>query len=161
MAQQSETIRLLTSIDNGIKALLARTAPAASGQEVAPDSDLDGQHGDPVVKFIPRDWQGDNFKGCNFSTCAPEFLDLLASSFDYFARKNEESGATSANGKPKAPFDRREAARARGWAKRIRAGWKPAAVPPLAGASDFGGDPFLNSEFPPVAGTLTDDEIAF
>jgi hypothetical protein len=62
-------------------------------------------------------------KGARFSECPAEFLDLLAGAFDYFARKAEENDETTTSGKPVAPYKRKDAARARGWAKRIRAGY--------------------------------------
>jgi hypothetical protein len=47
---------------------------------------------------------------------------MLAGTFDYFARKAEENGETTSSGKAKAPYNRKDASRARGWAARIRAG---------------------------------------
>jgi hypothetical protein len=56
----------------------------------------------------------------------PALLDQLADAFDYFARTNDEKGNKADNGTPKSTYDRRSARRARGWAARLRAGWKPA-----------------------------------
>ncbi len=117
---------LLASIDGTLKAMLAlaqkRTAKAA-GAAVASDRDLDGKYGDPVLKFIPRDWTGgQSFKGAHFSECPPELLDLVAETFDYFASQAEAKGETTPKGKPVAEFKRADAARARGWAKRMRDG---------------------------------------
>lgn len=120
-----ETLALLRSIDASLKRLVAQQ-PAAPGHEVADDRDLDSQYGDPVVKFNPRDWHGDSCKGLAMSQCPPEFLDMLAGTFDYFAKKADESGETTTSGKPVAPYKRKDAARARGWAARKRNGWKPA-----------------------------------
>lgn len=90
--------------------------------DVAPDSDLDGKYGDPEIKAKdPRDWTGPTMKGRRFSECPPDYLDLLAQRFDYFADQAEAEGKTY-NGKPVAPYNRKDAARARGWAARIRAG---------------------------------------
>jgi hypothetical protein len=55
-------------------------------------------------------------------------LDMLADTYDYFAAKDEASGALTSTGKPKAPYGRQSAKRARGWAARLRAGWKPKAA---------------------------------
>lgn len=98
---------------------------------VADDADLDSDYGDEPVKFKPRDWTGAFVKGQRMSESAPEFLDLLASSFAYFAQKNEESGAKADNGTPKAVYDRRSERRARGWAARLRGGWTPKAAPAM------------------------------
>lgn len=153
MASNDATNALL-SIDRTLKAILQelRNGSRSSGAapaDVADDRDLDGKWGDPEVKFNPRDWNGSSCKGFRMSECPAEFLDLLASTFDYFARKADESGETTAAGKPVAPYKRKDAARARGWAKRIRSGRKP---PQLdggsyegsagSGADGFGADSF-------------------
>ena len=139
----AETLAVLKSIDQSLRTLVViaqrkaeervkqtQNAPAA---EVAPDSDLDGKYGDPVVKSDPRDWTGESMKGRRMSECPAAYLDLLAERADYFARKNTESGELASNGQPKAKYDRLDAARARGWAARVRAG----KVPTPAGADDI------------------------
>jgi len=90
------------------------TAPVA-------DVDLDAPDADEVVKVKPRDWTGDDYKGTRMSLCAPAFLETLAEVYDYFATKNDSEGAVDAKGRPKSFYDRRTAARARGWAARLRA----------------------------------------
>lgn len=137
----NETLRLLTSIDASLKTIaraLVKTAPA----EIADDRELDSQYGDPEVKFNPRNWTGDDCKGRHMSECPPEFLDMLAETFDYFARRAEESNELTSNGKPVAVYKRKDAARARGWAKRNRErGWKPVPEPQFAGVTEGdGGD---------------------
>ena len=103
MGNPQQAIDLLVSINAGIQELIRRSGPAASGSGpvLADARDLDSQYGDPQVKFLPRDWHGDNFKGCNFSACTPELRDQLAEAVEYFERKDEESGATTEAGKPK------------------------------------------------------------
>jgi hypothetical protein len=97
------------------------------------DRDLDGPYGNPVIKAAdPRDWIGPSMKGKTLSECSPEYLFLLASRHDYFAAKAEEEGAVTSSGKPKAPYERREAARCRGWAQRKLNGWRPPAPEPSA-----------------------------
>lgn len=120
-------IALLRSIDASLKTLIRQSA-GQTGADVADDRDLDGKYGDPEVRFNPRDWTGDSCKGLRMSECPPAFLDLLAETFDYFARKAEETGEEY-NGKPVAPYKRKDAARARGWAKRLRAGYRPPQQP--------------------------------
>jgi hypothetical protein len=130
MSASEETILLLRSIDASLKQLvllnqlLSRTSidpPRPLG--TADDRDLDSKWGDPVIKFNPRDWTGDDCKGAHMSACPPEFLDMIAETFDYFAGKAEETNELY-NGKPTAPYKRKDAARARGWAARIRTGYK-------------------------------------
>lgn len=108
-----ETLRLLQSIDASLKVLVSRqggvTAPAAERV------DLDGPHGNPTVKAKdPRDWTGEPMKGRNFSECPPDYLDMLAERFDYFAGQEQDP--------KKAKYNRLDAQRARGWAARIRSG---------------------------------------
>jgi hypothetical protein len=55
-------------------------------------------------------------------------LELLAKRYDYFAEQAERNQTMTSSGKPKAPYDRREAARCRGWRQRILNGWKPPAA---------------------------------
>lgn len=120
----------LASIDASLKRLvelsekrLARAAasPKAENSEaVAPDSDLDGQHGDEIVKFAPRDWTGRNFVRHRMSECPTPFLEMLAESCEYFARKNDERSEKDSKGSPKSYWDKQTARRARGWAIRNR-----------------------------------------
>jgi len=128
MANGQEAIDLLKSIDHSLKALIAAVQPllmqvrAAQPKTVASAKDLDGKYGDPVLKFNPRDWAGPSFKDRHFSECPPELLDLVADTFDYFARKADEANERTAGGKPKGDYNRSDAARARGWARRMRDG---------------------------------------
>lgn len=134
----AEFIDVLLSIDHTLKAMLAlaqqRTAVtrAAQPKPVASDRDLDGKFGNPELKFTPRDWTGAPFKGRKFADCPPELLDLVAESCDWFAQQAEAKGERTTGGKPVADYKRQDAARARGWAKRIRDGKH---VPAMAGAA--------------------------
>lgn len=122
----SVAIQLLRSIDASLKQMLRQSAPAAT---VADDGDLDSKHGDPLLRFLPRDWSGEDYKNHHFSQCPPALLDMVAETLDYFARKAEEADERW-NDKPTAPYKRKDAARARGWAKRLRAGHRPDAHAP-------------------------------
>lgn len=119
MPASEDTLALLRSIDASLKVLVAQSRTAATPR-IASDRELDGQYGNPPLKFMPRDWSGPSFKGCRFSECPAELLDLVAETFEYFARKAEETGELANNGKPVAPYKRMDAAKARGWAKRRR-----------------------------------------
>jgi hypothetical protein len=107
-------------------ALLERIAAALSGgasaTASAPRVDLDGAHGNPPIKAKdPRDWSGPPMTGKRFSECPPEYLDLLAERYEFFA--NDPTKAE------KRRFNELDAARARGWAARLRAGWTAPAGP--------------------------------
>lgn len=119
----TDELALLKSIDTTLKAILALAqAMTPKKIEIADARDLDSKYGDPSVKFDPRDWSGESCKGLTMSQCPPKFLDMLAETFDYFAGKAEETNEMY-NGKPVAPYKRKDAARARGWAARLRSGW--------------------------------------
>ena len=131
-------LSILTSIDGSLKKLVAiaekRKVGDSAGPAVADDQELDSKYGDEPVKFDPRDYTGRSCKGLSMSQCPADFLDCLATSYEHFARKNADNGDPK-----KAGYDRRSAARARGWAKRLRGGWKPAqASMQDNGADDFG-----------------------
>lgn len=132
----AEALDVLRSIDASLKELV-RIARGRQPKAIATDRDLDGQYGDPAVKFMPRDWTGPSFKGRRFSECPVPLLEMLAETFDYFAQQAEQKDERTDKGKPVAEFKRADAARARGWAKRIRDGWKPAAMA-TAPADDWG-----------------------
>lgn len=118
-----EALALLRSIDGTLKQLLAQQQKAIP-KEVATDRDLDGKYGDPVLKFMPRDWMGESYKDRHFSECPAGLLDMVAETFDYFAGQAEAKNELY-NGKPVAPYKRMDAARARGWAVRVRSGRVP------------------------------------
>ncbi len=124
-----ESLDLLRSIDASLKDLL-RIAKAMAPKEVASDADLNSQWGNPQIRFGKiRGWDGPSFKGAKMSECPPDYLELVADLFDYFATQSEAKGAMTDQGKPLAPYQRRDAARARGWARRNRQGG-PTAPPP-------------------------------
>ena len=113
----ADTIALLTSIDASLRKLVAI---AESRRQKQPSVDLDGPHGDPTVKAKdPRDWTGEPQQGKRFSECPPEYLEMVAERLDYF---NAQLGDSDED-KKKRKFNTLDAARARGWAERLRAGW--------------------------------------
>ena len=140
-----ETLGLLRSIDSSLKKLVGNIVATdravndrpASAPLVASDRDLDSQYGDPEVKARdPRDWTGPTMKGKRFSECPADYLDMVAERLDYFTSQNP--GVTEEDQK-KIKYQRLDASRARGWAKRIRAGWKPtttASTPGWSAPSD-------------------------
>lgn len=118
---EEASLALLRSIDSSLKQILAARQSSAP-KAVASDRELDGKYGNPVIKFAPRDWTGEDCKGRRMSECPAPFLEMLAETFDYFARKSDETGELTDRGKKVADYKRMDAARARGWAKRIRDG---------------------------------------
>lgn len=134
-------IALLKSIDASLK-VLATAVRAKATKSVATARDLDGRYGNPKVRLKVRDWTGPDMKGRLFSECPAEFLDLLAETFDWLGDKEEREGTTY-NDKPTAPYKRQDAARARGWAQRIRSGAHTPPPPPptsVLGASGLGAE---------------------
>jgi hypothetical protein len=121
MSATEETLGLLRSIDASLKQLLKLQQVTAAPQ-IASDRDLDSKYGDPEVKFMPRDWTGSSFKGRHFSECPPVLLTLIADSLEWFGKQADAKGERTTNGKPVGDFKRADAARARGWAKRLLAG---------------------------------------
>lgn len=132
------------SIDTTLKHMLglmeARTPTTGTGAPaVASDADLDGQYGNPEVKAkSPRDWVGESQQGKRFSECPPEYLDLVASRLDYFAQQNAAS--ENDDDRKKVRFNKLDAARARGWAARLRAGWVAPVAAPTPAGNPFGDD---------------------
>lgn len=123
----------------GWRALVTATPSATLPSTAeATDYDLDGQYGDPTIKNDPRRWDGESFAGFHYSETTPEYLDCVAGFKDWQAGKDEESGAKDAKGRPKAQWARKDAKLARGWARRLRGGWKPngAEPAPVQGGSD-------------------------
>lgn len=109
--------QLLKELLAQVKALSAKVNRVAG---IAPEWKLDGEKGDPEIRFDPKIWRGESFKGQRLSDASPEYLDVLADSFDWMADNPKE-------GKEKyASRDRETAALARGWAERKRGGWKTA-----------------------------------
>lgn len=135
-----EALVLLRSIDASLKQLVSQLR-TAQPPTVASDRDLDSEYGNPLVKFNPRDWTGETMKGARFSQCPAPFLDLLAETFDYFAKQAEANNELTNKGKPAAPYKRTDAARARGWAARVRAGRVQAVTTPAPANGNGSGMP--------------------
>lgn len=111
----------LASIDASMKELVVKRR-ATAPKEIASDRDLDGRFGNPELKFNPRDWNGASFKGRRFSECPPDLLDMVANTFDWFADQADQKNERTNKGEPVSKYKRADAARARGWAQRIRTG---------------------------------------
>lgn len=140
MAAGEQILQVLARVEAKLDQLLqtrTQAAPTtASGGAAASDSELDGQWGDEEVKDPPR-WKGESHSGKRMSRCSPEFLDEYANFKDWCAGRDEQ--LPDEKKKKDARYNRGRAAKARGWARRIRAGWKPPVdtTPPGGG---FGSD---------------------
>ncbi len=133
MGAGNDILTVLARIEAKVDRLLAGGAAAPPP---ASDTDLDGQYGNEEIKKNPKRWDGDSMVGRKMSECPPEFLDVLASHFDYKAEREAEDSVnatddeTRASKKKYSGYSRKSAARARGWAARLRTGWKPPASEP-------------------------------
>lgn len=113
---ETDEQRFAAMVEDRFNAIESRMAflERASGL-FADDRDLQGRNGDPRIKFDPKAWRGQPFKGSNASQCSPDFLDAYAEALAWMADHPKE-------GKEKyAQYDRSDAARCRSWARRIRA----------------------------------------
>ena len=138
MSASEQTLALLTEIRDGIRQLVAlQQGGGASSGAVASDRDLDSKYGDPEVRMRVRDWSGPDMKGKRYSQCPAEFLELLAEALEWVASKADAAGEKTDSGKPVSYYRRADAARARGWSARIRAG---KVAQPQAEADDWGED---------------------
>lgn len=113
-------------IDEALKALLlsrdtGAAAPRSTSPAVTPatEADLDSDYGNFVVKKCPPRWKGQDFAGKRLSETSAEFCDAVASFKAWAADKDRKAGDEA-----KAGYADRDRARAEGWAKRLRDGWK-------------------------------------
>jgi hypothetical protein len=151
MAEIKSVEERLSLLERENAALRARLESLESATGLfASDKELSGQHGDPVVKFSPRNWRGPDFKGQQFSKCSAEFLDVLAEALAY-------SAAHPKDGKEKfVPYNLADAAKARSWSRRIRSGGAPAAPKPFV--PDFREEPAAAFEAEPFVAPAGDTE---
>jgi hypothetical protein len=138
------------TIEERLAALEAAVATlqgaAASSQPVDLASD---KYADFSIRRCPPSWLdsgGPDYTGSTISQTTPEFCDAIASYLDWTAAKDEAKNYSYVNGKGEtvfpAKYARKDAARARAWAARLRGGPVMASRPrPAAVASndDFGG----------------------
>lgn len=128
MAASQDAVSLLTTIDLHLQSIdaslktLVQQRRAEQPKTVASERDLLSKYGNPTLRFMPRDWTGANFKDRKFSECPPALLDMAAETFEWFASQAEAKNERTDRGKPIADLKRLDAARARGWAQRIRDG---------------------------------------
>lgn len=113
----------VAALEMTLKRVIAAFGGAPQGgAAVADDADLDSKYGDPPVKRDPsaKYWTGASMVGRTLSECPPDYLDAFARYKDACAYANEKEGDPD---KAKyVGYDRKDAARARGWAARMRSG---------------------------------------
>lgn len=86
----------------------------AGGGVALPSVDLDSEHGNPEIRKDPPRWRGESFVGKRYADASVEYLENLAEFLQWKAGKNDAEP-----GKEKyAKYDRLDAARALGWARR-------------------------------------------
>jgi hypothetical protein len=123
--ERIETLLSQGAPAGGRAAPAGRPASASSGPlegEIATDEDLDGKYGDPDIRRDPPRWSGESYAGKRYSESSPEFLECIAGFLDWAAGQAESKNELTGGGQPRAPFLRRDAARARGWRARLLGG---------------------------------------
>jgi hypothetical protein len=120
--------RIEQKLDELLK--IAKATPTGTttyAQKSVDDSDLDGKYGNPTVRIMAKDWNGQSYAGWNFSDCPPEYLEMHARMLDAFAKKQAADPVKAKY----ADWSAKDAARARGWAARHRksGGPTPRAIP--------------------------------
>lgn len=127
----------IAGLEARMTALEARGGGSASsgggqsneGGAIASDYEMGGMYGDKVIGKDPKQWLdrgGESYAGNKMSECPSDYLLAVAEFYDWQARKDDEQGKTykPKSGKnigvdmPTAPLKRKDAALARGWAKR-------------------------------------------
>lgn len=155
MSDRDRVITLLEEQNTLLRAILAALSPDATAARgaagaVASDRDLDGQYGNPEVRTNPKRWDGPSFRGRRFSECSAEFLDVYAELLEWQGQQSDKKNERTNTNKPLGDYRRQDAARARGWAKRIRAGLVQQAPrgpePPPPGYSGPLGGPTFEEE---------------
>jgi hypothetical protein len=135
----SEILAIVKRIDAKLNA-----AKAGGDNEVAGDADLDGKYGDEEIRRDPsaKYWPGESYANRRMSECPADYLLAYAKYKDACAFMNAKEGKEE---KAKyVGYDRKSAARARGWAARIRDGKvkPPAKARELAPLDDGDDVPF-------------------
>lgn len=118
------------------KTLEERVAALESIIESLRPVDLSDRYADFTIRKSPPQWLtsgGHDFAGQPISTTSPEFCDAIASFLTWQAEKDEEQNKTYVNAKgvtvAPAVYARKDAARARAWAARLRESRRPGAAP--------------------------------
>lgn len=108
------------------------TMRGAGARAVADEADAAGQYGNVKIKFSPKAWRGENYKGSLSADCPSAFLDLYADTIEAMALRTMSKAGDRDDEKKLtyARYDLRDAALVRRWA--ILNKGKPAKVPTAA-----------------------------
>lgn len=113
----------LTALEAEVKHLKA-TRPAQAAAPVNLEAD---KYANFTVRKSPPNWLdkgGPDYAGTSIADTTPEFCDAVADFLDWQAAKDEAKNYSYVNGKGAtvfpAEYARKDAARARAWAKRLR-----------------------------------------
>ena len=126
-ALEAENAKLVARVEKLEKIFAGIGAAFGVGDDIADDSELDSKYGNEPIRRDPteRFWKGETFVGCRPSECTPEYLDARAKYLDLCAKLKEKDGKQKF-----ADYDKADARRSRGWARRLRSGWKAPQPPP-------------------------------
>jgi hypothetical protein len=118
------------------------------GTKVGSPEDLATQYGDPEIRYIPRGWDGPDFKGLRMSQTSPTFLRWLANELGRGIEKKRAAGDDE-----KAGWDRKNQLRAIGWCERLGETKSAAKPDPFAltasnARDDDAGDAFSDDDIP-------------
>ncbi len=128
--------QIMRRLDEIGDAIIALSDGGSGASPIADDADLDGQYGNAEVKFDLKEkyWKGESFRGKRWSECSAEYLDATAEYLTVYARVLREKD----NDEKKASYKDKDAARCRGWARRIRNGYKAPNARPQTAQGGFG-----------------------
>ena len=119
------------------------------GTEIGGPEDLATEWGDPAVKYVPRGWDGPDFKGLRMSQTNPTFLRWLSNELGRGIEKKRAAGDDE-----KAGWDRKTQLRAIGWCEKLSNGAAskigpvdPFALTPTTSSGDAGDD-FSDDDIP-------------
>jgi hypothetical protein len=120
MLTPDEANRLMAAVRAAIAPFVEKPgAPVTVGQAVEAVTTPKAAHdpSDPVVKLLPKNWKGEDYRGRRYSETTPNFLGMLSHMLDSFATKNDADPERQRY----ARWDRENAEAARKWRARLEA----------------------------------------
>jgi hypothetical protein len=130
------------ALERRLSAMEAKAVVAAkpSGPVTADDTDLDSEWGNFEIRKDPARWKGKSYVGKRLSETEPQYLECMADFKTWLAGRQDDAGEVDKNGKPKSYWAKKDAARALGWAERLRNRMTPGEA--AAASIDDGEIPF-------------------
>lgn len=126
----------VAALEKTLAAIKAVFLPRGGGDvEPADDAELDGRYGDPQIRKDPsaKYWSGESYVGCRLSETSTEYLQAFITWKLACAAMSAKDPARAKY----ADYDRKDAARAKGWILRMKSG---VCVPPKREPSRGGFD---------------------